>query len=424
MQVTLPYGHETISFRVPDQAFLGLLDPPTVETAPDPAVMIRDAIRNPIGTGTLDTIVTPEKKIALIIDDGSRPTPISAILPVLLEELAAIGVPNENILIIAALGSHRYMTPEELRDRVGAGVYEKYRVINSEFRDPARLVYVGKAPDGVDIYATKEVMEADVRIAVGNIVPHPVMGWSGGGKMLYPGIAGEKTVAYFHLKGSLIDENMFGTEKFPIRNMMEQWVDTIGLHFIINTILTPTGGLYRVVAGHYIDAHRAGVQHAKAAQGCAVTERSHVIVVSGHPADQDFWQSPKGMYSAEPALCGQRGTIILVSPNYEGLGPHKELPEYMMRTDGDQLVQRAIQGEDIGADPLAVAVGNNMSKLRRRHQLVVVSDGVTPEEMAACGCKHYPKAAIQQAIDDAMAQYPDCKISAMSNGAESFLYRV
>ena len=97
--------------------------------------------------------------------------------------------------------------------------------------------------------------------------------------------------------------------------------------------------------------------------------------------------------------------------------------KYMMRTDGDLLVQRAIQGEDIGADPLAVAVGNNMSKLRRRHQLVVVSDGVTPEEMTACGCRHYPKAAIQQAIDDAMAQYPDCKISAMSNGAESFLYR-
>lgn len=423
MQVTLPYGQEAISFQVPDQAFLGLLDPPNVEVSTDPEGMIRHAIRNPIGTGTLDSFITKDKKIAVIVDDGSRPTPISTILPVLLSELDAIGVPKENILIIAALGSHRYMTEAELRDRVGSEVYQNYRVINSEFRDPSRLVYVGKAPDGVDIYATKEVMEADVRIAVGNIVPHPVMGWSGGGKMLYPGVAGEKTVAYFHLKGSLIDENMFGTEQYPIRNMMEQWVDTIGLDFIVNTVLTATGGLYRVVAGHYIHAHRAGVQHAKAAQGCKVPERSHVIVVSGHPADQDFWQSPKGMYAAEPALCGERGTIILVSPNYEGLGPHKELPEYMMRTDGDDLVTRAIRGEDIGADPLAVAVGNNMSKLRRRHQLVVVSDGVTAEEMAACGCKHYPKAAIQQAINEAMAQYPDCKISAMSNGAESFLYR-
>ena len=424
MEVTLPYGHEKISFQVPDQAFLGLLDPPPVEIPADPTAIIREAIRNPIGTGTLDTLLDRNKKIAVIVDDGSRPTPISTILPVLLEELEAIGVPNENILIVAALGSHRYMTEEELCQRVGSEVYARYRVINSEFRDPERLVYVGKAPDGVDIYATKEVMEADFRIAVGNIVPHPVMGWSGGGKMLYPGVAGEKTVAYFHLKGSLIDENMFGTEKFPIRHMMEQWVDTIGLDFIINTILTSTGSLYRVVAGHYIHAHRAGVEHAKAAQGCAVRERSHVIVVSGHPADQDFWQSPKGMYAAEPALCGERGTIILVSPNYEGLGPHKELPEYMMRTDGDQLVMRAILGEDIGADPLAVAVGNNMSKLRRRHHLVVVSDGVTREEMEACGCKHYPKAAIQQAIDEAMAQYPDCRISAMSNGAESFLYQV
>ena len=104
MQVTLPYGQEAISFQVPDQAFLGLLDPPNVEVSTDPEGMIRHAIRNPIGTGTLDSFITKDKKIAVIVDDGSRPTPISTILPVLLSELDAIGVPKENVLIIAALG--------------------------------------------------------------------------------------------------------------------------------------------------------------------------------------------------------------------------------------------------------------------------------------------------------------------------------
>ena len=95
---------------------------------------------------------------------------------------------------------------------------------------------------------------------VGNLVPHPVMGWGGGGKIIFPGVAGEDTVSYFHLKASLYDENMFGRNTTPIRDMMEGWVRRIGLDFIINTILTPELKLCRVVAGDYIKAHREGVR--------------------------------------------------------------------------------------------------------------------------------------------------------------------
>lgn len=423
MKVTLPYGKEFVNFHVPDKAFIGLLDPLPVEPTKDPKGMIRDAIRHPIGTGPLGSIVSSKQKIAILIDDASRPTPVSLILQVLLEELLGIGVLAKNISIIAALGSHRYMSESELCERVGEEIYKKYRVINSEFRDTKRLTYVGNAPDGVAIYATKEVIEADIRIGVGNIVPHPVMGWSGGGKILYPGVAGEKTVAYFHLKGSLIDANMFGSDHFPIREMMEQWVDTIGLHFIINTILTVNAQLFRIVTGDYVAAHRAGVTIAKSALGRAVPEPANVMVVSSHPADQDFWQSPKGMYAAEPGLCGRRGTIILVSPNEEGIGPHREVLEYMRRDDGDNHIQRFMQDERFAnSDALALAIGNNMSKLRRRQQLVVVSDGVTKEEMNACGCKHYNKADIQKAVDEALAEYPGGKLAALSNGGETFLY--
>lgn len=424
MEVTLPYGQESVSFQIPDASFSGRLDPPTtVFAASDPIAEIERAIDEPFGSSRLEELVHPGQKVAIIADDASRPTPVHKILPVVIRRLEKAGILRSDIRIVMALGSHRYMTEEEMRARVGDEIYESYEVINSEFRDPEKLVYVGKTPEGVDILATKAIMESDVRIGVGNLVPHPVMGWGGGGKILYPGVAGEDTVAYFHLKAALIDENMFGDSTTPIRDMMESWVDTIGLDFVINTVLTPQLEICKVVAGNYIAAHRAGVEIGKKALGCRVEEKVDVVVVSSHPADQDFWQSPKAMYAAEHALKGTRGgTMILVSPNYEGIGPHREYPVFMGRDDGDEVVRECIRTGKAPGDPLAIAVGNSMSKMRRRRKLVVVGDGVTAEEMAQCGCVHYPLGQLQRAVDDALAEYPNCRVAAMANGAETFLY--
>lgn len=422
MNVTLPYGHDKIQFEIPDKNFIGMMDPPFVPAIDDLEAAIRHAIDAPIGCKPLDQIVQPGKKIAVIIDDGSRPTPISTILPILLPRLEAAGARPEDIRIVAALGSHRYMTQQELRERVGDAIFERYEVLNSEFRKPEGLVYVGKTPEGVDILATKAVMEADIHIGVGCLVPHPVMGWGGGGKILYPGVAGEKTVAYFHLKASLFDENLFGKDTTPVRDMMESWVDSIGLDFIINVILNSKMQIADVVSGHYVTAHREGVRRGKKIIGFHVKEKADMIIVSSHPADQDFWQSPKGLYAAEAAVKGERGnTMVLVSPNYEGIGPHVEYPDCMGRDDGDRLVEGCIRGEDHG-DPLAVAIGNSMSKLRRRRRLIVVSDGVTAEEMHRCGCEHRSASELQAVIDEQIASNPNCRIAALSNGAETLLY--
>ena len=422
MNVSIPYGHEKISFEIPDKNFIGMMDPEFVPAIENLAGAIENAIDNPIGTKPLSEIVKPGKKIAVIIDDGSRPTPQSEILPILLSKLEAAGANPSDIRIVAALGSHRYMTEEELRERVGDAVYDRYEVINSEFKKPEGLVYVGKTPEGVDIMATKAVMETDIHIGVGCLVPHPVMGWGGGGKILYPGIAGEKTVAYFHLKASLIDENIFGKDTTPVRDMMEGWVDSIGLDFIINVILNSKAEIVDVVSGHYVKAHREGVKRGKKIVGFCVTEKADVMITSSHPADQDFWQSPKALYAAEAAVKGERGnTMILVSPNYEGIGPHAEYPECMGRDNGDPIVEACIRGENHG-DPLAIAIGNSMSKFRRRRRCIVVSDGVTEEEMSKCGCEHRSSEKMQELVDELIKENPDCRIGVLSNGAETFLY--
>ena len=423
MKLDIPYGKEKIAFNIPDKNLIGKMDPLFVEPVDDVRKAILEAVENPIGSKKIEEIVVPGKSISVIIDDGSRATPISTILPILLPRLEAAGANTEDIRIVVALGSHRYMTEKEMEERVGTNIYKRYKVYNSEFRRPEGLVYVGDTPEGIPITASKVVTDTDIHIGVGSLVPHPVMGWGGGGKIIYPGIVGEQVVAYFHLKASLYDENFFGYDTTPVREMMEKWVDTIGLDFIINTILDSKFQIADVVAGNYVEAYKEGVRRGKKIVGFQVKERADVMIASSHPADQDFWQSPKALFSAEAGLKGDSGnTMILVSPNYEGIGPHEEYPKFMGRDDGDSIVKACIQGENHG-DPLAIAVGNGMAKLRKRRRLIVVSDGVTKAEMDVCKCEHYPAKDLQKVLDQLIDENPLLRVGVLSNGAETFLYR-
>ena len=424
MDITLPYGRTRhVRFSVPDTAFAGMLEPGRVEPADDTLEAIRQALEHPIGCGRLEEIVRPGQSVNILCDDISRPTPVSQILPVLLEKLHQAGVRDRDIKIVMALGSHRYMTEQEKRERVGDRIYQQIQVVNSEFRNPDDLIFLGNAPDGVPIYASRVAMDSDIRIGIGNIVPHPVAGWSGGGKILFPGVTGEQTVARFHMQGGLADRNLFGVEDCPIRLNMEKWVDTIGLHFIVNTVLTPEGQIYKVVAGHYVKAQRRGVAYARQALGCPIRELSDICVVSSFPADADFWQSGKGMCSAEHAVKPGSGTIILVAPNDEGMGPHAEYPAFFGRDDAPEILEQLARGEPFEGDPIALSVGTAMAKMRRRVRLVLVTDGLTRAETEACKIGYYPLQSLQQAVDDALARYDQPTVTAIRHGGELFLYR-
>lgn len=422
MILSIPYGKTSVSFRIPDKNYAGMFDPPFTAPIENLEEAVEKALDNPIGSPRLESLVVPGKKVAVIIDDMSRPTPQNRILPVVLRRLEKAGVKREEMLVSIALGSHRKMSEEEIREHVGVEVYGKYRVENSSFRDARDLVHVGNTDDGVRIMASRSVMEADIHIGIGCILPHPLLGWSGGAKILLPGITGEETSAYFHLKSSLSDRNYCGCMISPIRDMIEDLTEKIGLTFIVNVLLNSHLEVSDMVAGDFRMAHREGVHRAMRSSGFAVEEKSDVIICSSHPADQDFWQAQKAMYAAEHGLKGDKGgTIVMVGPNYEGLGPHEEMPFYVGSNSSNDLALKALAGI-VPGDHLAIAVGNSLSKLRRRRNLVVVSDGLRPQEMRTCGIKHYPVSQLQDCITDLIAENPSCRIGVLSNGAGTYLY--
>lgn len=420
-KASLRCGDKFYELILPADIPVTVINPNHVESCRDKAAMIRDAIDHPVGSDLIENIVKPGQKVCIISDDNTRFTPVSTILGELLPRLEQAGISREDIVIVMALGSHRYMTKDEMIQKVGSDIFHKYRVINSEFRDPDRLVEVGKSQRGTPIRVIRDAIEADIRIGLGTIAPHGCMGWSGGAKILYPGITSEDIVSEFHAMQAFADGILFGKEDCSIRHAVEDWTGQIGLHFIVNVVLTAEMELYRAVAGHYIKAHRAGIVHAKEVCGAVLQRRPDVVLVASHPLTADWWQCGKALYGSA-AVIADGGTILILAPCTEGLGPHKEINHYAGMEDGVAVLQQMIEKGDTGEEMLTMAVGVSMGQINHYCQVGLISDGVTKEEMEQGRYLWYAEQDLQKAFHEAIGKYQDPYIVVITTGGETVPY--
>ena len=418
--ISLPCGAKHVALRLPEELEVRIVEPNHVRPVADPRQCIRSALDHPVGSEPIEKKIRAGQTVCVIVDDMTRQTPVPLILDELLPRLEKAGIRREDITIVVALGSHRKMTPEELRKKVGPAAADRYRVLNSEFRDPAGLVEVGKSQMGTPIRVFRPAMEADIRIGVGTITPHGCMGWSGGAKILYPGITSGDIVSEFHTMQGLTDEILFGKENCSTRLAVEEWTRQIGLHFIVNTILTGDMQLYRAVAGDYIQAHRAGVEFGKEVCGAVLEHRPHVILATSMPLTADFWQCTKALYSSADVI-EPGGTLLLLAPCFEGMGPHPDVSNYIGMSDGEKILREKIAKGETGEELLTMAVGISMSKMNRRCRIELISNGIRAEEIAAAHYGWHREEDLQSAFDAAVARYDHPQVLIVTEGCESVL---
>ena len=421
IHISLPYGKGMLGFAVPEMNLCEILEPNQVPLPKDERGEIERAIDNPVGSKRLEKIVKARDKVIIICEDITRLTPIDRILPPLLNRLNSIGVPDKHIKVIMALGSHRSMSSAEMIKKVGKSVFKRVKVTNSEFKDKAKLADLGLAPGEVRVWIDKQVMEGDIRIGVGSIAPHAAAGYTGGGKIIYPGVAGEETVAQFHLRRAFISQSVLGIVENPVRLEMEKWVDTVGLDFIINVVITPKNRIYKVVAGHYIKAHRTGVKYSQEVYGVRASRKVDIAVVSSFSAEQDFWQGTKGVVSGE-AVVRDGGTLILVSPCFEGVGPHKDYPEYIGNDDPDSLLKTSIENLKNPKKALPLAVAIAVARIRKRLRLIsLVAEGIDSEVAKKAKFRRFD--TIDKALGEALDYYgKEATVSVMPCGGETYPY--
>jgi nickel-dependent lactate racemase len=412
--VGINYGPEIIAIDIPEGNLCFELSPQPISGVSDEVEEVRRAIREPIGCATLAGLTGCDPRVVIIVDDNTRPTPAGMILPILLEELVAVGVDEQQVEVIVASGTHRPMTQGEMEQKFGVEVLS--RVPFHQHDCLQDLVDYGVTKRGTRIQINRWVSEADLKIEVGHIVPHHPTGWGGGAKMLLPGVAGQETTAQMHLLGSR--EPRLGEVDTSCRQEMEELAARIGPHFLINTVLNREGEIVKVVAGDIVKAHRVGVTEAKRVWGGEYDREADLTITSTYPVDFDLFQADKGIFSAELATRAG-GEIVLVSPCYEGISPsHARLTVFGNLSD-EKVWAMLERGEF--DDPLIGAELLVFNHIERRNRVTVVSEGVDREMAASVGEKglnHVDPRSLPSYIAARLRENPGLCIGVIHQSAE------
>ena len=311
----LPWGDDSVRISLPPEwTLLSVVAPSGLRPAADPAAEVARGLASPIGCPRLGTLCRPGARVALVIDDASRPTPQALILPAVLSELEAAGIRREAVTVVPALGVHRPMEENELARRVGAAAWRGLRWENPDADDETRMVFLGTTRRGTPVSVNRTVAAADLVVSVGCIEPHIIAGFGGGYKNLVPGVAGRATIAHNHaLNCTPSTFNMVGrgAEDNPVRMDLEEAGAMLSPPvFIVNAVLDAEQRLVRVLSGHPVAAHREGCAVSRSLNGIGVAAPADIVIADSHPMDSDLRQGVKALTNTIRAV--RRGGVLIV----------------------------------------------------------------------------------------------------------------
>ena len=344
MKIKLAYGKTVLDIGLPDDASVTVVEPRHVDGLPDQAGALRDALRQPIGSPPLKTLVKPTAKVGIAFSDITRPTPNHIMLPALLSELDHL--PEEQIVLFNSTGTHRPNTEAELRRMLGDEILDRYRIVQNDAHDRDSHVSVGRTTSGNDVWIHREFVECDVRIPTGFIEPHFFAGFSGGGKAIMPGLALLETVLRNHSAKNL-DSPLacWGiTHGNPLWEEVREAAAMVEPTFLLNVTLNRDKQITGVFAGDFEEAHAQGCAFAKEKAMVPVPEPFDIVITSnsGYPLDLNLYQSVKGM-SAASQVVKEGGSIIIAADCWDGIPDHGEYAQLLFEADSLESLLETIR---------------------------------------------------------------------------------
>ncbi|MCI6159349.1 MAG: nickel-dependent lactate racemase [Selenomonadaceae bacterium] len=323
-EYTFHYGRGTKSFSLDETRVIKEVDMPAVKPLTDIRKAVLDAIYHPIGQEPIDRIVKPGDTITFICNDPTRVANSQDFMPILVEEMNRLGVPDENMQIVFALGAHRLMTEEEMREGVGEEVAGRLKMYNSDARVPSNFEYFGTTSRFTPVLINKHICHSDHVFLTGTIVHHYFSGYGGGRKAVLPGCAALETIRHNH---SFMMDPHAGLGKTTGNPVYEDQMEGVGLWakgrsvILFNAILDAEHRFLRIFAGDYVQAHQEACKFVDEVYGVPIPKQADVTIAScgGYPKDINVYQMQKTMDNAVLAT-RQGGVVILLAECEEGSG--------------------------------------------------------------------------------------------------------
>jgi nickel-dependent lactate racemase len=394
-----------------------------VADVPDQVRVVEEALENPLGMKRLEALLKPSDQVVIMVDDITRPTPAALILPPMLERIHRAGIPVEAVTFFMAMGTHRPMTEEELRVKLGDEIRERYRIVNQDYRE-GPFVDLGKTESGTPIEINAELLKADVRIAVGNVIPHISAGWGGGSKMILPGVCSQKTSDMMHLMACIVQPvlEVIGTRDNRPREEMDAIAERVGLDFIVNTVMDEDKNMLGVFAGHYVQAHRAACEMAEKVMVIPIPAQADILIVSANPCHFDYWQGIKPYAYCHRAV-REGGIIIFLLDGTEGLcgdaPSHEETVRRYLPWSFEEM-KAAVDRREI-VDLVGLNVPMYHATVRHRAlKTILVTNHLAQKDIEVM--EFDPAPSVQVALEEAYGRLgPDARVGIIPFGGETLV---
>jgi len=351
MKIDLLYGRKGLTIDLPDAVRAHVIRKHPMPLLPDPSGAVRQALEKPVGCPSLQELAKGKKNACILICDITRPVPNGLILPPLVESLTRAGIARKNILILVATGLHRPNEGEELAEVVGSPeILRSIRIENHFAKDREAHVDLGTTSGGIPIMIDRRFAEADLKIVTGLVEPHFMAGYSGGRKVVSPGVAYQDTILMFH-RAKILEHCKAANcviEGNPLHNEQMEIVRATGGVVAVNVVIDERRRLGFVNFGEVEASHALAVAFMRKHAEIRIPRRFKTIVTTsaGHPLDKTYYQTVKGMVGVMDIL-EPGGTIIIASECSEGMGsPEFAEAQRLLCEVGPERFMSLIEGRD------------------------------------------------------------------------------
>ncbi|HEV3137257.1 MAG TPA: nickel-dependent lactate racemase [Pirellulales bacterium] len=415
MRVRLEYARTGLDVDLPDERVVRTLAYKDSVPLADPQAALAEVLARPNGTPSLAELARGRTSACVVICDITRPVPNALILAPLLATLESSGIPCDKITILIATGLHRPNEGQELVELVGAEIAGRYRVENHHGHDLSEHTHLGVSPHGVPIWIDSRYVAADLKVTVGLIEPHLMAGYSGGRKLICPGIAALETIKAWHSPQFLEHPNADCgiLDGNPVHEE-NTWIGRhTGCDFIVNVVIDSERRPLKFVAGDMEQAFLEGVEFVRQVVIDKVREPVDIVVTSsaGYPLDTTFYQAIKGLIGALPVV-KQGGTIILAAGLAEGIGGEDFERLFVENENLEVFVERILGKDYFVVDQWQL---EELAKVRRKAKVKVVSGGLPDKTINRLFVES--AASVETAVAESLAEYgPAARIAVIPKG--------
>ncbi len=417
MQIRLAYGKEGLEINLPDDLQATVLEPKFIESLPDQAGALREALRQPIGCPELKSLIGPEDTIGIVFSDITRPAPNRLLISAILDQLGPLS--RERITLFNATGTHRTNTASELKELLGEDLAANYRIIQNDANNRDSHILAGTTAGGNEILLQREYLDCTVKILTGFIEPHFFAGFSGGGKACMPGLASLDTICRNHSVKNL-DSPLASwgvTEGNPVWEDVRQAVALAPPSFLVNVALNRNKEITGVFAGDYKKAHDTGCAFVRERAMVPVSQPFDIVISSnsGYPLDLNLYQAVKGM-SAAANIVKPGGSIIVAADCWDGIPDHGEFARLLHQAEDIGSLLKTLRAPGFHVQDMWEA--QLLALVRSKADVYLYSGNLTDDQI--CGAHLKPCRAIEHTVKNLVAKIgPSASVCVLPEGPQT-----